>query len=533
MRARLALRRAAELAGSAPLRMALATIGFAGFVVAYQGHLEEASLAELDRDAGVLVARASLLLEHQVTADATNACILRSLIEGSEAPTYPALAHDLLQIASIQPAYDQIRFLDTEGHERVRVNAGRDRAWLVPEAQLQDKSGRSYMRDLAALARDQLYFSRLDLNVEHGQVELPYKPVLRTGVDLAWGGERQGYLVINHLMAPTLERIRGLSGRLRVQLVDQSGYWILAETPELEFGQLVEGRSEARMSAWVPDAWVAMQRNQEGSSTTREGRFVFRRFQAAIRSGCAATSRESGSFDPGWWLVVRVHPQQVMQVRQEALEAAVSLWAPIYLAVLLVLAMLSRHRSIKLRYQQRLEAMVRQDALTGLATRTVLEAALQSELQRSRRHHRRFGLLYLDLDGFKAINDGFGHAAGDQILRHVAAILHAEIRETDVATRLGGDEFLVLLSELPERSALHRAAERILGRVQGLDWEGLPVGASIGLALWPDDLPHGGASELVHVADQYMYQAKARGKNQICGRLQALPTPAEEVASSA
>ena len=125
----------------------------------------------------------------------------------------------------------------------------------------------------------------------------------------------------------------------------------------------------------------------------------------------------------------------------------------------------------------------------------------------------RFALMFVDLDGFKPINDRLGHKAGDAVLRHVARVFQSCLRQGDVVGRYGGDEFVFLLNQVNNRSEVTEVAERVLSRLQApIDvGDAVRVGASIGIAF--NSNMHETAEELIRDADQAMYRAKAQGKN--------------------
>ena len=150
------------------------------------------------------------------------------------------------------------------------------------------------------------------------------------------------------------------------------------------------------------------------------------------------------------------------------------------------------------------------DALTGLANRRALERTLDAALARAGARARSVGLLMLDLDGFKAINDTHGHAAGDEALREVARRLQRCVRERDLVARLGGDEFVVVLTDLGGRSgAVQDSMDRIrdaLSEPIAFDGRRSALGAAIGVATFPAD--GGNAADLLAHADRGMYAAK-------------------------
>lgn len=160
-----------------------------------------------------------------------------------------------------------------------------------------------------------------------------------------------------------------------------------------------------------------------------------------------------------------------------------------------------------------LERAVNHDALTGLANRRKLVAHLDRALGQARVAGRRIGLIHVDLDKFKGINDTHGHAAGDAVLMAAAKALSEGLGKGDLAARIGGDEFILVLQSATTPDALERAAERLLKAVaQPVVWEDrrLHYGASLGLVM--SDPATQSGEELVQCADFALYEVKARGR---------------------
>lgn len=157
------------------------------------------------------------------------------------------------------------------------------------------------------------------------------------------------------------------------------------------------------------------------------------------------------------------------------------------------------------------------DALTGLPNRRCLDEKLSQAIAHAHRNNTAMALLFLDLDGFKKINDQLGHDVGDDLLRAVGARLHAAVREVDTVARLGGDEFVIALWELDhaDRAALLAAMIiKALSRPYRIDSQTACVTASIGIALYP---AHGeDADTLMKNADNALAAAKQSGKNKYC-----------------
>ncbi len=164
------------------------------------------------------------------------------------------------------------------------------------------------------------------------------------------------------------------------------------------------------------------------------------------------------------------------------------------------------------RAERRIEFLAYHDSLTGLANRTLLNDRLSQAVESAKRGDAPFAILWLDLDGFKTINDTHGHDAGDAVLREIGERLRQEVRAADTIARIGGDEFLVLQSAAKQPDAAVELARRLADALaQPLDVAGnqVVVGASVGIALYPSDGDT--AAALLKSADLAMYRAKADG----------------------
>jgi diguanylate cyclase (GGDEF)-like protein len=166
----------------------------------------------------------------------------------------------------------------------------------------------------------------------------------------------------------------------------------------------------------------------------------------------------------------------------------------------------------RVRVEERLRHLALHDPLTGLANRVQFEEAVGRALRGARRADEAFALLYMDLDGFKRVNDELGHAAGDELLAHVARLLRETVREGDLVARLGGDEFAVLSRNAATEREVVLIGERLrarLGTRYPAGDRGIPIGLSIGAVI--ERAPHdsvGDVKTLVARADAAMYDAK-------------------------
>jgi diguanylate cyclase (GGDEF)-like protein len=165
-------------------------------------------------------------------------------------------------------------------------------------------------------------------------------------------------------------------------------------------------------------------------------------------------------------------------------------------------------------YSHKMESLALHDALTGLPNRRLLMDRLALAITHAHRNKRAMAVMYLDLDGFKQINDTLGHDTGDKLLNMVAARLTAAVRQEDTVARVGGDEFVIALWELIHADGLVKLVSKVIQAVSQpyvIDGHTVNITTSVGVSIYPT---HGeGADTLMKSADLALYEAKRTGKN--------------------
>ncbi len=412
--------------------------------------------------------------------------------------------------------YDQIRFLDTDGNEVIRVNYDEAGAYAVAQDELQNKKDRYYFQDTIGLQNNQLYVSKADLNVENGEIEQPIKPMLRLSTPIfTETGELEGVVVVNYLAEYVLRRIRSVaeSNRMDIFLLNADGYYLLdSADPAKEWAFMYDDRTNESFAAEFPQEWPAIKACDTNSLVSENGAFFYSRILTA--SNFELNERDASLvLGSGDWYFVTYLPASSEDGQLFQNSFWQSLWktvrgnAYVYLMILLISLVIAVLLSAYRQRNEELKYLSDFDVMTGVYNRGA--AFRRIDLLRRRQMENRCGgcVCFVDINGLKEVNDTLGHDRGDELILSVVKGIRAHTREEDFVARIGGDEFLILYVDANEEEG-----EAIWGRIAQEyarinETEGRPYLVSASHGIEAMDCRKN-VDDIINRADEKMYREK-------------------------
>ena len=426
-----------------------------------------------------------------------------------------------LRFALRKNVYDQIRFLDSKGEEIIRINYNNGSPQVVPDSELQNKAGRYYFDDAMKLSRDQVYISPFDLNIENNQIELPFKPMLRFATptfDLS--GNKTGVVVLNYLGEYLLQNFLKVSQNSfgSPELLNSDGYWLSSNDSKQEWGFMFKNKKQETYALNYPKVWDVMQERNQGQFVVEEGLFSFVKINP-LGNGLVTSNGFSepigysnqvfSSSDYYWIVVSRVSKEALEEETNALTHRFVVIWVVIVVLGVVTSYFYAQNLTIRRANDEQIRVLASHDGLTGLPNRNRFNEYFKQSLAQAKRYQRHVALMFMDLDGFKLVNDTYGHRVGDLLLIEVAGRIKNSLREFDMVARVGGDEFIVLLTEVDNKKEVDEIKKRISDAISPaflLEGVTCHVGISIGCAIYPTDGTID--NELIAKADTEMYAVK-------------------------
>jgi len=274
---------------------------------------------------------------------------LRQMLENDQPAYHPELPKIFVAFCKRKAIYDQVRFLDETGMERIRINFAQGRPYIVADDELLNKAKRYYFADTFKLEPGQVFVSPMDLNIEHGRIEQPLKPMIRFGTPVAdLEGRKRGIVLFNYFGAELIQNLHrasvGAAGNS--MLLNSEGCWLKGFHPEDEWGFMYKDRKDRTLARRAPRAWQKISAKDEGQFSDDRGIYTFATVWPL--SHCMQSSSGSGeAFKPSdfkvtseeyYWKIVSLVPSKVLG---EMKTATFLKWLSFYGLVMLLLGFVS------------------------------------------------------------------------------------------------------------------------------------------------------------------------------------------------
>lgn len=431
---------------------------------------------------------------------------------------YDKIAHDWVIFSNKRQIYDQIRFIDVDGNERVRIDFKLDGGAIrVPDKELQNKKDRYYFYEATELPNEAISISPLDLNIEHNAIEIPYKPMIRMGMPIyKTDGHLLGVLVVNYLANDMLDLFKRYESTTAgsIMLLNDKSYYLSSPENSKEWGFMFPEKQAVNFANDHPDEW---ERIQNGSATiiTENGLFTalpIRPYSMTLEKFTGPTVPRTIYSNDVWYIVSWIPKTSANSFLYTDdighLFLSVATQATFLILLLLILTISWIATSAVLHYQG-INFRADYDPLTHAYSRQGGMYRLRSLFQTTRVSRLNLSICFIDINGLKEINDQLGHNYGDEMIKTAVNIIQSEIRNNDFLIRVGGDEFILVLAYVNSQQS-ETIWQRVKERMDLINEnEDRPYLISLSHGIVDNQLDSSvSLDELISQADQKMYAEK-------------------------
>lgn len=374
---------------------------------------------------------------------------------------YANVENHWLAFANRKMIYDQIRFIDADGDEVIRVNYTDAGATLTDSDDLQNQADRYYFTEAIGLDDDQIYISKLDLNMENNQIEQPIKPTIRLATTYYGArGRLEGIVVLNYSADEMLREVEKIASTSQgeIFMLNSDGDWLYnSQDTSKAWSFMDDKRRDESFKNDFPDVWQIIQTEASGTQILDTGVFNYTKILTADKF--ALDSHHSLVLGLGDWIIVSyISPDTaagklltgklfdtVLLVLKNNLIA--------YFLILMLALFLGALLTINKVKNDEFKHFSEYDAMTGIYNRRTGFEKLTQLYKNSEKNNGQISVCFIDINGLKDVNDYLGHDVGDELIVTVTNSIKEKIRENDFVARLGGDEFLIIFEGLDESGA--------------------------------------------------------------------------------
>lgn len=433
---------------------------------------------------------------------------------------YESIAANWYEFSTHRDIYDQIRYINEYGDEKIRINLNESGGYIVPSTELQNKKDRYYFYETLLLEKDMIHISPMDLNIENGKIEEPYKPMVRFSTQVYDSmGNSKGIIVLNYLAEKILYNFRevALSSRSEIVLLNSESYWISSENKDLEWLFMFDDKEHSTFKDLYEEEWNAIQKGND-QIITSNGLFTFTSVNLLSK-----TSNDQNIYlkDGQWYIVSSVLKDGenkslfiendflllIDVIKKNILYFNLMLLAS---AIISFLIYSNRKTYLKVKYHSEF------DNLTKVYNRRAGLEKLNDLLPSDNRRQFLCSLCFIDINGLKQVNDTFGHKLGDELILTVVEAIKSVIRKEDFVIRVGGDEFIIIFNGIDSDTA-EGVWSRIISIYEEINSnENRPYLISVSHGIVSHSNNHRSQiDDLIKIADEKMYEEKRTTKENL------------------
>lgn len=376
---------------------------------------------------------------------------------------YTQLEQQWLAFSNRKTIYDQMRYIDRDGNEIIRINYGQDGAYIVEKSQLQNKNDRYYFTDTMSLNENQINISMLDLNVENSEIEQPIKPMLRLSMPYYnESGNLDGMVILNYSANDMLNQIKEIATTSQgsIFLLNSDGYWLYnSSDSSSEWAFMYDDKQNVSFKNMFPEEWDAIKSQSSGNILTLNGVFIYTDLLSntgfSLNGGDHSLVHKYGD----WYMVsyISANTQSGMLFTDtlfESLMKTVGQNFAVYLLLLVISLLFGSLMTISKIEHEEIKYFSENDTMTGVYNRRAgFEKLTQLYQNICKSGYDEISVCFIDINSLKEVNDTLGHEAGDELIISVVNGIKNIIRKNDFVARLGGDEFIIIFEGLNEEKA--------------------------------------------------------------------------------
>lgn len=438
------------------------------------------------------------------------------LIEGED---YNEIKENWVDFSTHRNVYDQIRYIDENGMEKLRINLGTNGGYIVSSDKLQNKGDRYYFLNSMKLSENEIYVSPIDLNIEDGKIEVPYKPVIRIARPIYdANGKNRGIIILNFLAEYMISGFREIAHNSsgEVILLNQDSYSLSSQDPSNDWNFMFDDKKDIKFSVNNPSEWEMIVKGND-QFVTKKGLFTSKivilsdKFKANIYH----TESSNIQFEGGNWYMVSFYPRSKANLDYysdnywEIASKVISKNAFYFMLIVIISLIVTFFIYLNRRAYSKIKYYSEIDPLTKSYNRRAGIEKINGLLPFDEKRYFVVSLCFIDINGLKSVNDTLGHTSGDELIVSVVKIIKETIREQDFIIRLGGDEFLIVFNGIGTELA-EKIWERILAGYEKINSEEsrpYVISVSHGIVDY-DNMKKTKVDDLINEADEKMYSEK-------------------------